>query len=198
MNATELLAGCAEFRRHEARDSMYRVATFLIRHFWGKTHEMTDALGVLLLTWNQAFYRYGSFDFEALENFLKYDWAAISDFHGRNILEYSSDDDPAVERLYNRSLDALQICEKKLKGRKSPVAAVKALHLLAPAYFPLWDDKIAKAYGCKYDYLPFMAKMKGFAAMLQSEVDPEKEGRSLIKMIDEYNYARYTKQWIEA
>ena len=25
-----------------------------------------------------------------------------------------------------------------------------ALHLLAPAFFPLWDDKIAKGYGCYY------------------------------------------------
>jgi hypothetical protein len=196
MNAIELINGCAEFKKHEARDSMYRVATFLIDHFWGKPHEMSDALGVLLLTWNQAFYRYGSFDFEALEKCLANNWKTIEEFRNHDILDYSPADDWNIESLYSRLLDALQICEKKSKGRKSPVAAVKALHLLAPAFFPLWDDKIAVAYGYRYDYLPFMRKMKELAVILNPEVDVKTEGRSLLKMIDEYNYARYTKKWI--
>jgi len=59
--------GCTVFRQHEARDAMYKTATFLVDHFWGRPAKMADSLGVLLLTWNQAFYRYGPFDFGKLE-----------------------------------------------------------------------------------------------------------------------------------
>lgn len=60
-NREEFLKGCEEFEKHEKRDAMYKVATFLVFHFWGKPSDMADGLGVLLLTWNQAFYRYGIF-----------------------------------------------------------------------------------------------------------------------------------------
>jgi hypothetical protein len=42
--------GCAEYERHEKRDAMYKIATFLVSHFWGKPSDMADGLGVLLLT----------------------------------------------------------------------------------------------------------------------------------------------------
>src|ERR1051325_5999064 len=48
-------------------------------------------------------------------------------------------------------LDALRICEGKKKGVGSPVGVAKALHLLAPGFFPLWDEKIAKAYRLSTD-----------------------------------------------
>jgi len=54
----EFLRGCEQFENREKRDAMYKVATFLIKQFWGQASEMADGLGVLLLTWNQAFYRY--------------------------------------------------------------------------------------------------------------------------------------------
>jgi len=56
-----------EFEKREKRDTMYKVATFIISHYWGKPFDMANGLGVLLLTWNQAFYRYGIFDFDKLE-----------------------------------------------------------------------------------------------------------------------------------
>lgn len=55
----EFLNGIIEFEKQEKRDAMYKVATFLVSHFWGNPSDMADGLGVLLLTWNQAFYRYG-------------------------------------------------------------------------------------------------------------------------------------------
>ena len=63
----EFINGYKKFEEYEKRDAMYKVATFLVSHFWGKPAEMADGLGVLLLTWNQAFYRYGIFDFDRLE-----------------------------------------------------------------------------------------------------------------------------------
>jgi hypothetical protein len=192
MNAIELKKGCDEFRKHEPRDAMYRTATFLIDHFWGKQREMSDALGVLLLTWNQAFYRYGLLDFEVLENCLIDNWKTIESLRDRNILSYSPTDDDTIGNLYNQFLESLQIAEGKSKGRKSPVSVAKSIHLLAPASFPLWDYKIAVEYKCQYDYIPFIRKMKVLAEALSHEIDVQKEGRTLLKMIDEYNYARYT------
>jgi len=57
LDPVEVIRGSQAFRDHERRDAMYKVATFLVDHFWGAPAEMTDALGVLLLTWNQALYR---------------------------------------------------------------------------------------------------------------------------------------------
>lgn len=54
----DLERGVRAFAVKEPRDAMYKVATKLIDGSWGSHEEVADALGVLLLTWNQAFYRY--------------------------------------------------------------------------------------------------------------------------------------------
>jgi hypothetical protein len=182
---------------------MYKTATFLVRHYWGNPAEMADGLGVLLLTWNQAFYRYGPFDFQQLEDTIAADQQHLHAFRTRDILGYVPADDESIRLLFDRFLRALQICEGPKKGTNSPVAAAKALHLLAPRFFPLWDQRIANAYGCRYTqqpsekYVLFMAKMKDFARQLVSAgLTTDDGGRTLLKCIDEYNYAKYTKVWI--
>ena len=196
MNVSELKAGYKAFQDREVRDAMYKTASFLVKHFWGNPREMADGLGVLLLTWNQAFYRYGLLDFSALENCIVRNQQTLDSFRNRNILSYTPDDDNVINRLYKEFLEALQIADGKAKGRRSPVAVAKALHLLAPAFFPLWDDKIARAYDCHYQYSPFMQKMKTLTEVLEPAVDLQGTGKTLLKLIDEYNYAKFTKQWI--
>jgi hypothetical protein len=196
MNVAEFKAGYKAFQEHEPRDAMYRIASFLTNHFWGNAKEMADSLGVLLLTWNQAFYRYGMLDFNALEECIERTQQIIDLFRNRNILSFTSKDDNVINNLYEKFLLALQISDGKLKGRQSPVGTAKALHLLAPAFFPLWDEKIAVAYKCKYNYIPFMGKIKELAELIEPEVDITNSGKTLLKFIDEYNYAKYTKSWI--
>lgn len=194
-----ILAGSKAFRAYEKRDAMYKVATFLVHHFWGKPHDMADALGVLLLTWNNALYRYGLFDFDALETTLKKNMDILASFRKREILSFNDNDKKAIEELFIEFLDALKIADGKKKGVRSPVAVAKALHLLAPAFFPLWDDKIAKGYRCRYasapdkKYLTFMTISKDMAEHIQGKVHTG--GTTVLKMIDEYNYAKFTKQW---
>jgi hypothetical protein len=53
----ELKRGCIAFRERERRDAMYKTATFLMNHFWGKPTEVAEGLGVLLCVWNNVFYR---------------------------------------------------------------------------------------------------------------------------------------------
>ena len=56
---SEFESGVLAFRDHDKRDAMYVTARFLVEHFWGQPSKTADSLGVFLLTWNQAFYRYG-------------------------------------------------------------------------------------------------------------------------------------------
>jgi len=173
----EFLKGCEEFERREKRDAMYKVATFLVSHFWGKPSDMADALGVLLLTWNQAFYRYGNFDFGKLEECIARNLKKIKAFRSKDISSLSEGED------------------------KSPVAVAKALHLLAPKFFPLWDDGIAKGYGCHYSddpagrYIEFCKITKAVAEGVKDCVRQE-SNKTLVKLIDEYNYSKYTQGWI--
>ena len=181
---------------------MYRTATFLVEHFWGRPAEMADSVGVLLLTWNNAFYRYGLFDFYALEACIETSMERLTAYRGRDILSWDADDDTPVRELFDEFLIALRICEGKKAGVCSPVGVAKALHMLAPRFFPLWDDKIAKAYGCYYaheasgKYVLFCDRTRLMAEeLIQAGFRPQ-SSKTILKLIDEYNYARYTKGWV--
>ena len=193
-------AGSSAFREHEKRGAMYKVATFLVDHFWGKPQDMADALGVLLLTWNNALYRYGLFDFSALESALRVNMEELATFRCRDILSFHDGDKEPVECLFGSFLEALKIAEGKSRGARSPVAVAKALHLLAPSFFPLWDDKIAKNYKCRYainpgkKYVQFIEISKDMAEQVEGMVHAGEA--TALKLIDEYNYAKFTKKWI--
>lgn len=108
----------------------------------------------MLLTWNNAFYRYGVFDFNKLEKALIKNFKKIKNFRNRDIFSLSNCDEDEIKHLFNGFLEALQIDSGKKKGTKSPVAVAKALHLLVLSFFPLCDDKIARVYGCYYNKQP--------------------------------------------
>ena len=196
----EILRGSRAYRTHEKRDSMYRVATFLVQHFWNKPAEMADALGVLLMTWNNAFYRYGMFDFEDLEHTLEDNMVQLNSVRKRDITSFCRSDEESLTALFNAFLDSLKVAEGKSTGRRSLVAVAKALHLLAPGFFPVWDVKISRKYGCNYTnnpsaaYLKFVGISKSMVQTLQGKL--EAGNSTHLKILDEYNYAKYTKGWI--
>lgn len=200
MSLTEFRRGYQAFQTHEARDAMYKIANFVVSQFWGRPADMADGLGVLLFTWNQAFYRYGSFDFDLLEHVIQANLATIQDYHNRDIVTLGTPDEPMIKNLFGQFLDALQIADGKMKGRKSPVAVSKALHLLSPGFFSLWDDRIAREYDCHYahqpaeKYVAFSYKMKEIAKQIGANVSCG--NKTILKLIDEYNYAKFTKEWI--
>ena len=84
--------------------------------------------------------------------------------------------------------------------------ASKALHAIAPRFFPLWDQNIREKYGVKEDgegYYEFMVKTKnlceeiiedyrrskGIKSFEEAREEIEKQiGVTLIKAIDEYNW----------
>lgn len=200
-NCEEFFKGYEAFEKHEKRDAMYKVATFLISHFWGNTTEIANGLGVLLLTWNQAFYRYGVFNFDELERCLDTNFKQIEEFRKRNIISLSSSDENNIRQLFDQFFEALKIDSGKLKGRKSPVAAAKALHLLAPEFFPLWDYKIAKHFGCYYNddpsgqYVLFCRTIRTIANSLKNCGAPSSK-KTRAKLIDKYNYSKYSPGWV--
>ena len=201
LSPSEFQKGYLAFQAREPRDAMYKTATFLVDHFWGQPRDMADGTGVLLLTWNQAFYRYGSLDFALLEDALRANMPVIEGLRTRDIQSLVQADEPTIRQLFLAFLDVLRIKEGKKKDCKSPVAVAKALHLLAPSFLPIWDDKIAKAYACHYSpnpdwkYVAFAYEMQALARQLQEHV-PAECGRTFLKLIDEYNYAKHTKGWI--
>lgn len=202
LSINELEQGCKAFQEHERRDAMYKTATFLVNHFWLEPNQLANGLGVLLLTWNHAFYRYGMFDFEQLEGCISKNHNELSRMRHLNILDTVEKDERSIRLFFPEFLDALAISGGKKNGIKSPVAAAKALHLLAPNLFPLWDDKIARGYRCRYSenpaeaYLRFFNKMRMLVKSLPKEMPDGLKEKSTLKLIDEYNYSKFTKGWI--
>lgn len=125
-----------------------------------------------------------------------------------------NEDEALVQTLFNDMLEASRLTNKRGVVRRSPVSVAKALHLLAPRFFPLWDDEIARAYRCRWpssglassSYLRFMKLSQAQLAALgslaeQEEVEKElsanaRFAKPLLKFLDEYNYAHLTKGWV--
>lgn len=216
----ELLSGCKAFVENEPRDAMYRVAIKILDSSWGNFPEMTDGLGVLLLTWNQALYRYEEFDFQDLEDCIRKSWRDIEGFKVRDIDSLTSLDEAKIKKLFDNFLDALRTTKAK-----SPVATAKAIHLLCPSFFPLWDNDISKAYGTPIvhgDSAGASTRYVGFMWKIKTDVDgiltnymstfhidratsvqrilrlhPRyKPYLTMLKLIDEYNYAKFHAHYI--
>lgn len=123
----------------------------------------------------------------------------MENFKNRDITSLSDSDEKYIITLFKEFLKALQINSEKMQGRTSPAAVSKALHLLAPDFFPIWDQKIAKAYRCNYyknpekKYLLFCRIVKTIADKVKGHIVPSE--KTLIKLIDEYNFSKYTKGW---
>jgi len=124
----------------------------------------------------------------------------LEDYRQGSILDYTTRDDKRIKGLFADFLAALAIADGRKKGDRSAVAVAKTLHLLAPGFFPLWDKKIAQAYSSDYSrrpaeqYLSFLKMAQDMARKLQGVSLPP--GKTLLKLIDEYNYAKFTKQWV--
>ncbi len=171
---------------------------------------------MLLLTWNNAAYRYGAPDFFRVEQFLVAEKLPLASYRSRTIDTYSpATEANEVEEFFTKALRALAA-----NGKFSAVGAAKALHLLAPAFFPLWDREIAKGLDCRLQhssqyaaqYIRFMHLMKVTCQRLEGEHDATRKptGKSLtdtlselagrqktmLKFLDEYYYAKFTKHWI--
>lgn len=213
----QLLNGCENYIKNEPRDFIYKIATRIVSQSEDNPTKVSEGLAVLLLTWNMSFYKFGLLDIDQLEECLRKWYRELREYERRDIESLTTRDDVHIRRIFDDFKVALR--REGKRPADAPVSAAKALHLLAPKFFPLWDDSIAKAreHECSgmksEDYVRFMHKTRDLAdEVLESYVEehggtrdeaveaiwnlhphkiPEKKGK-LLKWIDEYNYARYT------
>jgi len=178
-------------------DSVYRVVSWILNNRWGHITEMVDALTVLLTTWNRSFYGpYGLFDQNALEDWLRSHWGVINLWRKRQLATLNHGDESVITDLFNTLLVATQVSSGEYKGTQSPVSVAKALHLLAPDFFPPWDTAIASGYGCPYAKNPSEAYLR-FCYAIRFKMDKlastfAESDKPLLKRIDEYNFVRFT------
>jgi hypothetical protein len=156
--------------------------------------DLAESLALLLQTWNKDYYtryRRRSFDdsdFKAMRHLLKLHAAELEKFRFRRVDTLEAIDDVGVRRLFRNFEPVL-----------GPVGTAKALHLLAPDFFPLWDRNIARdAYGIYLkgvgqnadNYMRLMRLTAGQVQRLGGWTAME----APLKAIDEFNYVVYTKK----
>ena len=200
-----------KYLEEEPRDAMYKVSMRLIEHDWENDKEISEALGVLLLTWNSAFYRYGNLNFDLIQDAVSVTKDKLSELRKRSIVTCKEDERGKIEEVYQKLIFALKKTGKigkKNEGEElySPVSAAKALHLLCPNFFPIWDDTIAIEYGCKWHdttlsfdkYWKFIGITASQITKLESEKNIERQENqpATLKLVDEYNYMHFTKDKI--
>jgi len=119
---------------------------------------------------------------EKLEPLITAELTILLEFRRRRIATLATADEPAVRHLFGRFRPTL-----------GPVGTVKAFHVLAPNFFPLWDDAIASDYrvSLEHGYFQFMLMIKQQIVNLPDELTP---GLPALKAIDEYNYLRASKR----
>ena len=200
-NCDRLKAGIEAFEKNERRGSVYFEALDHIFSNWGSPIEMSMGVKTLLDIWHLSFYRFGNFDLSLLIDCVAQNLNILNRFKDRSINSLSNTDEDEIKDLFNQFLDTL-----RGGNRRSPVAVAKSLHLLAPDFFPLWDTDIALGYGSWWvfsefgasEYIPFCWKIKYVSERVtqcECVLNPNPK-RSLLKLIDEYNYSRFTKGWI--
>jgi hypothetical protein len=184
----DLEAARADYESREPRDLFYRAATELVDlAIRGATRlSLAEALAVLLQTWNSAFYRFHQ-PFDAKH------FADIDELVSRHQRRFRALRPRSISTLSNTDEEAVKSLFAAFEGVLGPVGAAKALHLLAPRFFPLWDTAIAQRYRLPMkpqglnagNYWQFMSIVREQCIGLGEE---EAVGRNPLKALDEYNY----------
>lgn len=190
----ELVWARARFQELEPRDLFYRVASSLVAGvIEGTESRFTrgEAVAVLLMSWNSNYYRFRKPDpshVGQLEALVDGHWPLLMSMRSRRIDTLDQADFAAIRSLFGQFDQLL-----------GPVGAAKAMHLLAPAVFPIWDGAITVAYRCRLGprgtngerYAAFMAVAADQCRMLAARVHAPAD---MLKALDEWNYVRYTRR----
>ena len=183
------------YEENEPRDLFYKTATELITLSLAKNKTaltISEAIAVLLQTWNRQYYRFRKFDaqhFTDIDNLLTSQKVALFVSRNKNIQNLNQADEISAKQTFTSFEMVL-----------GPVGAAKSLHLLAPDYFPIWDRAIATAYvgglrkvgtnGDRYWQMMTYASQQAKTLLATGYA-----GKPL-KAIDEYNYCHFSKKWI--
>ena len=184
----EVTAKRALYAEFEPRDLAYRVARDLVeRAYRGEgAYTIGDGVGILLMWWNAGFYRFRPDRLRTLvadlDGLIDSHRAPFDSYRSRSAATYDTNRDrPTVEAMYDDFQTILW-----------PVGAAKALHVMAPTFFPIWDTAIANEFRLRLSprdesvgsYLAWMDFARRFAAG-SSLKDP-------LKAFDEWAYVSFT------
>lgn len=195
ISSEQLQRAHQRFLENEPRDLFYRAAIHLVDEAWNNQGALTlaEAVSVLLQTWNRPFYRFRRFTnehFVDIERLLQTQRNTFQQYRAREISSLQDSDEQTIVGLF-------EVFESVLGS----VGAAKALHLLGPKFFPVWDRAIAAAYDlCLLEagqngskYFAFAECQKQQAEALAGNLP---NGLTAIKAIDEYNYCHFSRGWI--
>jgi hypothetical protein len=153
--------------------------------------DVAQAIAAFLKGWNRTYYRFHPAKKLSLESELEQLVAS----HLRTILGFRA---RSISSLESTDRGTILDLVSAFEGKLGPVGCAKSLNLLAPSFFPLWDNPIADAYGVavgRNGYLLFMLISKyqveecnGFFPV----------GIAALKALDEYNYCEYTMHFQES
>lgn len=217
INPKELIQISKTHYEREKRDIAYNIARKIIEDNWEKNkkrYSVTEGVAVLVLIWNMAAYRGSAPHFKELEKLIKNRETDLKEYRGREVQSFNSNDHQKVKTIFSEVLEAT-----KYGGKRSPVGVAKALHILAPRFFPLWDGEIAESLGCGWGndspsmYINFIQKVKRSIQQITSDYgrinkiseDMAKKKiieecsknsdyeKSLLKILDEYFYEVFKK-----
>jgi hypothetical protein len=188
-------------RAHEAyvagepRDLFYRLSRYLVEAAFAGTgtYSLSESVNVLLFTYNRRYYnRHHPADrgyWTALENTLRVHRTQIEACRSRSIDSFSRTRDAGLMPMFRDFAAVL-----------GAVGVAKALHVLAPTFFPLWDNKIANEYGIWLGYVGkaesgfWWGRYTDFMEIRYRQVAALGSAVSLpLKALDEWDYMRVTR-----
>jgi hypothetical protein len=209
----DLTVAQQEYARRYPRDIYYNVATVQVTHGLNNNNPvaMATGLAVLLLDWNLAFYirakrtqhypiqnaplsrkafsgRYFSGHYLGMieqmirDDLLRDHPQVINNFRQRTVETFNAADEDVVLSIFG--------C---FQGALGPVGASIGLHLIAPDFFPPWNNRIARFYNQGVlirennhrKYRNFMREIRDLKGRLIAQ-----QVNVSLKAIDEYNKIR--------
>ena len=98
-----------------------------------------------------------------------------------------------IANIYDDIMNTEWLSKKGKMKRVGPTSASKALHLVAPNLFIIWDRAIRNYYGFKDNgegYIRFLANMQDWIRKLKPTIErlQKRYKKSCTKIIDEYNW----------
>jgi len=180
--AEELCRIHEEYRRtvpNNYEAIMPRVAAAFPRR---DAEELASATAEWLRNINWQYYRFRPEEAatlaQRLKPILQREPETVLSFRERSIKTLMKSDEVEVLRLFG-----------VFRAECGPVGAGKAAHVLAPMFFPLWDNAIAQSYGVSTEsgYFQFMNAVRAQVCNLPEEIAP---GVPVLKALDEWNYLR--------
>lgn len=148
VRSSELITDLRCYRRNEPREAVYQAAHEMVDRHWRQHDWEKVSLGVaaLLVSWNARVYVGKDVSFAEMTGFLETHAEELTRLRGTDL--HGTASEVTCRHLFNGLTPMLMARSRRgPRAWGTPVGVAKALHIIAPRYFPLWDRTIATAAG---------------------------------------------------